>query len=290
MWVTSRDSKAEPGSVIAAILDFSPLSGPAGWNLKLFFEGLILSLLSVFLIRSIGAAEAGLLGIALASAAMTPRLNRVLEINRERIWSEEGSGPSANRTSLFSGLSIFFGMFVAFLVVGIVTDDVRLYKDFSFILQQTRVDPNAILSPDRFSQGMNIFGHNMLVLISFGILGFCYRSLGTMIALGWNAGVWGITIVLFMGGGADSQLSPALYPIIILVAIMPHLLTEAAAYIAGALSSVFLSRGVTLYSIGDQRLNRVMIAVLVLASFSVALLAAAALLEHYVPALVLKAL
>jgi len=43
---------------------------------------------SVFLIRSIGAAKAGLLGVALASAAMIPRLNRVLEINRERIWSE----------------------------------------------------------------------------------------------------------------------------------------------------------------------------------------------------------
>ncbi len=202
MWVTSRDSKAEPGSVIAAVLDFSPLSGPVAWNLKLFVEGCILSLLSVFLIRFIGAAEAGLLGIALASAAMTPRLNRVLEINRERIWSEEGSGPSANRTSLFSGLSIFLGMFVAFLVVGIVTDDIRLYKDFSFIIQQTRVDPDAILSPDRFSQGMTIFGHNILVLISFGVLGFFYRSLGTMIALGWNAGVWGITIVLFMGGGS----------------------------------------------------------------------------------------
>ena len=290
MWVTSRDSKVEPGSVIAAVLDFSPLSGPAGWNLKLFFEGFILSLVSVFLIRFIGAAEAGLLGIALASAAMTPRLNRVLEINRERIWSEEGSGPGANRTSLFSGLSIFFGMFVAFLVVGIVTDDIRLYKDFSFIIQQTRVDPDAILSPDRFSQGMTIFGHNILVLFSFGVLGFFYRSLGTMIALGWNAGVWGITIVLFMGGGAESQLSQALYPIIILVAIMPHLLTEAAAYIAGALSCVFLSRGVTLYSIGDHRLNRVLVAVLVLAVVAVVLLVAAALLEHYVPALVLKAL
>jgi uncharacterized membrane protein YtjA (UPF0391 family) len=88
MWITSRDNKAEPGSVIAAILDFPSLCGSAGWNLKLFFEGLILSLVSVFLIRSIGAAKAGLLGVALASAAMIPRLNRVLEINRECICRE----------------------------------------------------------------------------------------------------------------------------------------------------------------------------------------------------------
>ena len=62
MGETSKDSKVEPGSVIAAILDFSPLPGPAAWNLKLFFEGFILSLISVFLMRSIGATEAGLLG------------------------------------------------------------------------------------------------------------------------------------------------------------------------------------------------------------------------------------
>ena len=287
---TSRDTKAEPGSVIAAILDFSPLSGPAGWNLKLFVEGLILSLISVFLIRAIDATEAGLMAIALASAAMTPRLNRVLEINRERVWSEEGSGPGANRTSLFSGLSIFLGMFVAFLVVGIVSTESQLHKDFSFILQQTRVDTDAILSPARFSQGMSIFGHNILVLVSFGVLGFVFRSLGTMIALGWNAGVWGITIVLFIGGGAESQLTPVLYAIVILIAIMPHLLTEAAAYVVGALSSVFLSRGVILYGVGDPRLNRVMVAVLLLALLSVALLAVGASLEHYVPAFVLKAL
>ena len=287
----SRTSnKAEPGSVIAAILDLAPLRGQAVWNLLLLSEAFILSLSSVFLMRVIGVAEAGLMGIVLASAAMTPRLNRVLEINREQIWSQEGSGLRANRASLLSGLSIFLGMLAAFLVVGIVSDEAQLQKDFSFILQQTRVDPDVILSPDRFSHGMAIFAHNAMVLISFAVLAFIYRALGTMIALGWNAGVWGITIVLFMGGGADSNWNPMLYAIMILIAIMPHLVTEAASYVVGSLSSVFLSRGVTLYGIGDPRLNRVMVAVLFLALFSVVLLAAGALLEHYVPALVLKAI
>ena len=280
---------AEPGSVIAAVLDLAPLRGQVVWDLLLFFEAFILSLLSVFLMRAIGVAEAGLMGIVLASAAMTPRLNRVLEINREQIWSQEGSGFRANRTSLLSGLSIFLGMLAAFLVVGIVSDEAQLQKDFSFILQQTRVDSDSILSPDRFSHGMAIFAHNSMVLMSFAVLAFIYRALGTMIALGWNAGVWGITIVLFMGGGSDSHWHPALYAIMILIAIIPHLVTEAAAYVVGSLSSVFLSRGLTLYGIGNPRLNRVMVAVLFLALFSVALLAAGALLEHYVPALVLKA-
>jgi hypothetical protein len=109
-----------------------------------------------------------------------------------------------------------------------------------------------------------------------------------MFALGWNAGVWGVTIVLFMGGGSETGLSPFIYGVAILIAILPHLLTEAASYLVGALAAIFLSRGISLYTIGDTRLNRVLAAVSVLALLSLALLASGAVLENYVPRLVLE--
>ena len=74
----------------------------------------------------------------------------------------------------------------------------------------------------------------------------------------------------------------------ILIAILPHLLTEAASYLVGALAAVFLSRGISIYKIGDFRLNRVLAAVGVLTLLSVALLASGAALEHHVPRLVLE--
>ena len=100
-------NNAEPGSVIAAVLDLAPLRGQAVWDLLLFFEAFILSLLSVFLMRAIGVAEAGLMGIVLASAAMPPRLNRVLEINREQIGARKAvvfgrTGPAFYLVSAYS--------------------------------------------------------------------------------------------------------------------------------------------------------------------------------------------
>ena len=283
-------AQAEPGSIVAAVMDFAPSARKPLSDLRLILEAFILTMLSVYLIRLIGVPEPGLIGIVLASAAMIPRLNQILAINRSRIWSEEGNGRRVNLDSIVSGLSLFFGMFIAFIVIGIINTDAVLLKDFDFILTRTRVDPDSVLSPERFSQGFQIFQHNISVLITLAALSFIYRSLGAMFALGWNAGVWGLTIVLFMGGGGESDLNRLVYGVMILIAILPHLLTEAASYLVGALAAVFLSRGISIYKIGDLRLNRVLVAVGVLTILSIVLLACGAVLEHHVPRLVLELL
>ena len=280
--------QTEPGSIVAAAMDFVPWSNKSLRDIRLIVEAFILTMLSIYAIRLIGVPEPGLIGIVLASAAMIPRLNQILAINRDRIWSEEGNGRRVNLDSIVSGLSIFSGMFIAFIVIGIINSYAVLLKDFDFILTRTRVDPDSVLSPERFSQGFQIFQHNISVLITLAALAFIYRSLGAMFVLGWNAGVWGVTIVLFMGGGGETDLNRFLYGVMILIAILPHLLTEAASYLVGALAAVFLSRGISIYKIGDFRLNRVLAAVGVLTLLSVALLASGAALEHHVPRLVLE--
>ena len=279
---------SEPGSIVAVLMDFLPADRKLFRDIRLGLEAFILTMLSIYAIRLIGVPSPGLVGIVLSSAAMIPRLNQILSINRERIWSEEGTGRRVNIDSIISGLSIFSGMFIAFIVIGIMTSEAALIKDFDFILAKTKVDPDAVLSPERFAQGVRIFQHNLSVLITLAALSFVYRSLGTMFALGWNAGVWGVTIVLFMGGGGETGLSPFIYGAAVLIAILPHLLTEAASYLVGALAAIFLSRGISLYTIGDARLNRVLTAVSVLALLSVALLVSGAVLEHHVPRLVLE--
>ena len=256
----------------------------------LFVEALILTLISVYAVRLIGVPEPGLIGIVLASAAMTPRLNQILELNRARIWSGEGNGRRVNLASMISGLSLFSGMFVAFMAIGIASSDAVLLKDFNFIVTRIQLDTNTVLSPERFSQGVSIFQHNLSVLITLALMSFVYRSLGAMFALGWNAGVWGVTIVLFMGGGRDTELNTVVYGTMILIAIIPHLIVEAASYLIGALAAIFLSRGLTIYRLNDTRLNRVMSAVGVLAILSVGLLVSGALLENYFPRLVLESI
>ena len=282
--------KNEPGSVIAAVINFVQSPNKLFGDGLLFVEALILTLISVYAVRLIGVPEPGLIGIVLASAAMTPRLNQILELNRARIWSGEGNGRRVNLASMISGLSLFSGMFVAFMAIGIVSSDAVLIKDFNFIVTRIQLDTNTVLSPERFSQGVSIFQHNLSVLITLALMSFVYRSLGAMFALGWNAGVWGVTIVLCMGGGRDTELNTVVYGPMILIAIIPHLIVEAASYLIGALAAIFLSRGLTIYRLNDTRLNKVMSAVGVLAILSVGLLVSGALLENYFPRLVLESI
>ena len=282
--------KNEPGSVIAAVINFVQSPNKLFGDGLLFVEALILTLISVYAVRLIGVPEPGLIGIVLASAAMTPRLNQILELNRVRIWSGEGNGRRVNLASMISGLSLFSGMFVAFMAIGIASSDAVLIKDFNFIVTRIQLDTNTVLSPERFSQGVSIFQHNLSVLITLALMSFVYRSLGAMFALGWNAGVWGVTIVLFMGGRRDTELNTVVYGTMILIAIIPHLIVEAASYLIGALAAIFLSRGLTIYRLNDTRLNRVMSAVGVLAILSVGLLVSGALLENYFPRLVLESI
>ena len=282
--------KNEPGSVIAAVINFVQSPNKLFGDGLLFVEALILTLISVYAVRLIGVPEPGLIGIVLASAAMTPRLNQILELNRARIWSSEGNGRRVNLASMISGLSLFSGMFVAFMAIGIASSDAVLLKDFNFIVTRIQLDTNTVLSPERFSQGVSIFQHNLSVLITLALMSFVYRSLGAMFALGWNAGVWGVTIVLFMGGGRDTDLNTVVYGTMILIAIIPHLIVEAASYLIGALAAIFLSRGLTIYRLNDTRVNRVMSAVGVLAILSVGLLVSGALLENYFPRLVLESI
>ena len=282
--------KNEPGSVIAAVINFVQSPNKLFGDGLLFVEALILTLISVYAVRLIGVPEPGLIGIVLASAAMTPRLNQILELNRARIWSGEGNGRRVNLASMISGLSLFSGMFVAFMAIGIASSDAVLLKDFNFIVTRIQLDTNTVLSPERFSQGVSIFQHNLSVQITLALMSFVYRSLGAMFALGWNAGVWGVTIVLFMGGGRDTELNTVVYGTMILIAIIPHLIVEAASYLIGALAAIFLSRGLTIYRLNDTRLNRVMSAVGVLAILSVGLLVSGALLENYFPRLVLESI
>ena len=282
------DGRGEPGSFLAAILNMLGEPREGIWNLLIGIEAAIIAILSVYIVRGLNVPESGLVAMALASAAMIPRFNSILAINRRRIWSEEGSGRRVNARSIVAGLSVFLGMFLGFSVVGILTDNAAMETHFQFILKETQVDANFVLTPERFSLGASVFVHNVAVLSAFAVLAFLYRSLGTMIALGWNASVWAITLVLFIGASGQQDANTVVYGLLVIIAIIPHLVTEAAAYVAGALSAIFLSRGITVYGLSDPRLVRVLIAVVVLAVASVALLGMGALLEHYYAPAILR--
>ena len=278
----------EPGNVLGAVVDRIPIKTDSRWNLFIGVEAAVVVIFSVYISQLLGIPQVGLVSVALASAAIVPRINQILKLNRERIWTYQVSGWLTNRKSILSATSIFSGMFLGFLLVGIFTDRAILNENFQFILEKGALDSTPQIIPERFNVGPGIFFHNVAVMGSFFVLSFAFRGLGASLALGWNAGVWSILLLLGVKGGSEEAANPLIYLLVVLAALTPHVIIEAIGYLSGSLSAIFLSRGLTLYAGNDARLGRVIMAVTVLLVVSIGILAFGAIVESNYAPLVLK--
>ena len=277
MLIKIRDSD-EPGSILGALFNFFPADSDLKWNILIGLEAALAVLVSSYLAIAFGIPEAGLASIALASAAIVPRVNQIQRLNRDRIWELGYGGWTANSKSIVSGTTLFIAMVIAYTILASLTDRSVLVEHFRFIVGPEVYD-NPQLSPERFSHGMTFMVTNFFVLIVFFILAFVYRGLGTSLALGWNAGVWSVSIVLMVKSGMAASESSAVLPFIAIAALSPHIILEGMAYLSGSLAAIFLSRGITLYKMSDPRLLQVVNAVSVLVFVSIGLVVLAALVE-----------
>jgi len=271
-------SSEEPGSILGAILNHIPVESDWKWNSMIGIEALLAVIISIYVAMSVGIAEAGLASLALASAAIVPRVNQILRINRERIWDQGVGGWTANRKSITSGTIILLAMVLVYAVFAAITDREILSQNFSFVgVTYTE----QLLTPERFEHGLTFFFTNTGILILFFFLSFIFRGLGTSLALGWNAGVWSVTIVLMARTGIASAEDPLVYSLVAFAAVAPHLVIEGLAYITGSLAGIFLSRGVTLYGLRNPRLLKVLNAVIVLFVISFGIVILGAVVEHF---------
>ena len=106
-------SADEPGSILGAIFNHFPADSDGKWNILIGFEAFLAVLISSIIAMSFAIPEAGLASIALASAAIVPRVNQIQRINRDRIWEVGMNGWEANRKSIVSATAIFLGIFLS---------------------------------------------------------------------------------------------------------------------------------------------------------------------------------
>jgi hypothetical protein len=80
-----------------------------------------------------------------------------------------------------------------------------------------------------------------------------------MLALGWNAAVWAVVIlILTLRGVRSSELPRVVSLTLALGAVLPHLILESVAYIATSLAFLFASKGLSTYHTRDPRLRQVL--------------------------------
>jgi hypothetical protein len=242
-------------------------------------EALIYVGASLVIARLLGLEESGVFSIFLSSAVLSARLLQLLEENRERIWDKGFKSWKTNILTAGSIFAIFLGTILAYIVAAIWLDNDEIVRSFRFALKAAGLGTDTILTR-RFSGFVPILSHNCLVLLSIVCISFIYRAYGALLAIVWNACVWGLVLTFLVQRGLSvTEGSSAGFIAIASTALFPHLALEAAAYVVGAMASIFLSKGLLKYPLRDERFRIVGLACLRLFTAALVLLVFAAAFE-----------
>lgn len=253
-----------------------------------FVEGLFFGGVALVVANAVGVPQGGFFAIFLAAAGLTGRFDKLLDENRTGIYERRVPSWRVNAKTALSVLMMFGGVATACSCAALLWGEARLHGAFGFALDAAGLGADTLLTR-RFSAGVLV--HNYMVLAAFFVLAFVYRAYGALLALCWNACVWAMVLTILVARGAhDSSLPLAVFVPLAALALVPHLVIEAAAYVTGALAGIFLSKAVMAYGLGNPLFRRVARAVLVLLALAVAAIALGAGVEATLPAAVIARL
>jgi hypothetical protein len=256
----------------------------------LFLRSLALSGLGIGCGSMLFPSEASLVGVALFAFSQGKTVEALLNRNRDEIWGELTTPARANLKLAMSLMVIFLGVFTTYLfAVQIVAGHFNSLAPVERLFDKQIGDFGAGRFEDIvFSEFAMILKHNAGVLFACFSFALIYRHAGMLLVLAWNASVWG-TVFSYLSlvatendaGAVASAFYPALYTGKTLVCILPHLVSEAVAYVLVAMAGIFTSLGLARHKIGSDSFMQVTRAILNIFLYSVAWLCAAAAVEAY---------
>jgi len=131
------------------------------------------------------------------------------------------------------------------------------------------------------SQFIKIIQNNLGVLIITLLISVIF-GFGAIFIIGWNASVWGIAFAQrALEWMPIAEASPLRYFIFIMIAVLPHTIAEAMAYLTAAISGAIASQGLTKEKIFDDRFFHLTNQALIILIVSILILLLAAFLEVY---------
>lgn len=254
---------------------------------RLGLEAAVLSAVALLITAPFHGTESGAIALFLTAAGLSSRFDSLLHEN----YRLHGDGARAldltvDRRSASSLLAIFLGVLVAFVVAALLFGSAGVEGRFGFLLELTVPKEHSIVTQS-FGPPLPLIGHNLLVLGSAVILGLVYRDFGALLVIVWNAASWGLMLTLLVLRAVQTgDHHPAVLVLASFVAVLPHLVLEALAYVTAGLAAVF---GSLLLTNDDIRAlaGRVTRSSAVMLATSIVFLVAAALLESYWTPLVL---
>jgi uncharacterized membrane protein SpoIIM required for sporulation len=258
--------------------------------LALFLRSLALSALGIGCGSLLFPSEASLVGVGLFAFSQGKTVEALLNRNRDEIWGEVIPPARANLKLAMSLMVIFLGVFTTYLfAVQLVAGHFNSLEPVERLFDKQIGDFGAGRFQDiDFEAFALILKHNAGVLFACFSFALIYRHAGMLLVLSWNASVWGavfsyLSLVATENdtGVVASSVDPVLYASKTLVCILPHLVSEAVAYVLVAMAGVFTSLGIARHKIGSDSFMQVTRAILNIFLYSIAWLCLAAAVEAY---------
>jgi len=219
-----------------------------------FFLGLFYTFIGFFSARIIFPEGTGLMAVAFTSILLIPSINALLKLEENVEIREKKLSIRLllrDHKDIFKVyLFMFMGIFVAFLIIGLMTPYSSIWRLYGSQLSSAGMVGNALWVQSFFRLLLN----NLLVFAVCFLLSLVYGA-GSIIFLTWNASVWSVVIAYFI---KLHYLDAQTLGLVSIVAILPHLITEGIAYISAAIAGGVVSKAALREKLFSKNFNHIM--------------------------------
>ena len=256
---------------------------PASWIEKKAWFAFVLGV--SYAVLGIGSAlllfpkQPGLAAVAFTSLLSLPSLNRLLTVEEKQAARERKfdlTDPFKNHKDIFGVyIFLFIGVMLVFSLFSIILPDIAANEIFAEQIEAVGVVGNAT-DENGFA---SIFSNNLIVFLFALAASFIYGS-GSIFIIIWNASVWGVVFgVIAREAATIANFNQFSYFFLTLLAVAPHLVAEASAYIMAAISGGIVSKAVIMEKPFSERFKKIIQDALVIFFIAVVLLIIAAFIE-----------
>lgn len=259
---------------------------PAAWVERrswfAFLIGVAYTVIGIFSAMLIFPADTALASIAFTSLLLLPTLNKMFKIESRQAARERKfdlTDPFKNHSDIFQVyLFLFLGVMLTYLFFSYALPSIAGSHLFEAQAELAGVAGSAV----NFSDFLSILVNNAVVLFFAFVASFVYGS-GSIFIIIWNASAWGVLIGMFAKQAlAVSSHNPAAYFGLAFLAISPHLVAEASAYILAALAGGIVSRGLLFEKVFSDRFNKLVKDAFVVFTVAIILLVVSAFVEAFI--------
>ena len=244
-----------------------------------FFLGLIYSLVGFVSARYIFPSSTGLMAVAFTSILIIPSLSKLL-LMEENVEIRE---KKFNLKQLFIDhedilkvyFFLFLGVFTAFFMITLIfpMPDVS----YMFFAQAKVIGLSGFAAKQAIF--MNIITNNLTVLFVCLVLSLVYGA-GSILFITWNASVWGVAFAFFAKEAVFlSSENPFFAFVMALMPSMPHMITEAFAYISAAIVGGVVSKAMLREKLFSKKFKHIITDALIFLGIGIVLVLIAAFVE-----------